>query len=287
MKSVLREIVEHKRGEVAARESARPLISFEKIVKEADDRFLTPFTRKGAANIIAEVKPRSPSMGESKSFDLSTVISTYNKYARAISVLTDEKYFGGNLQLLAEVKKHSNLPVLCKDFIVSRYQLFEAREAGADAILLIVKALSDEELRSLYIHCTVLRMTAVVEVQNESEIERALKINPELILVNNRNLDSLEIDLSTSEKLMPLIPDTIVKVVASGIENAQDIRRFAHVSNNFLIGSSLMKSENIDEKLKELATSLDGAANVGSSPCVDREEREPSNESNASGEVTR
>lgn len=266
MKSVLREIVEHKRVEVAARESARTLASFEKDVVPADNRFLAALTgesSKGArrpksANIIAEVKPRSPSMGSaSSSFDLTSVLATYNKYARAISVLTDEKYFGGSLQLLSEVKKHTSLPVLCKDFIITKYQVFEARAAQADAILLIVKSLDDEELSDLYATCTKLGMTAVVEVQNEEEVKRALAINPQLILVNNRNLDSLEIDLATSEKLMPLIPDSVVKLVASGIETAEDIRRLAHVSNNFLIGSSLMKSGNVDEKLKELATSLD------------------------------
>ncbi len=272
MKSVLREIVEHKRGELSSREVARPLASFQPHVVKTDNCFLSAFSRRDAANIIAEVKPRSPSMGESKSIDLTAVLETYNKYSRAISVLTDEKYFGGSLQLLSEVKKLSHLPVLCKDFIISQYQVFEARAAGADAILLIVKALSDEQLSSLYADCVELGMTAVVEVQNEDELERALEINPQLILVNNRNLDSLEIDLSTSERLMPLIPNAIVKVVASGIENAQDIRKFAKVSNNFLIGSSLMKSENIDEKLKDLATCLDGDANVWSTPCVDRSE---------------
>ncbi len=110
---------------------------------------------------------------------------------------------------------------MCKDFIITRYQVYEARAAQADAILLIVKALSDEELAGLYEVCVELKMTAVVEVQNEEEIERALELEPELILVNNRNLDSLEIDLSTCEKLMPLIPNTIVKVVASGIETSR------------------------------------------------------------------
>jgi indole-3-glycerol phosphate synthase / phosphoribosylanthranilate isomerase len=199
-------------------------------------------------------------MGDaSKGFDLATVLSSYNKYARAISVLTDEKYFGGSLNLLSEVKKLSQLPVLCKDFIISRYQVYEARAAQADAILLIVKALTDVELAGLYEDCVELGMTAVVEVQNEAEIERSVELEPELILVNNRNLDSLEIDLSTCERLMPLIPNTVVKVVASGIENVQDIKRLAFLSNNFLIGSSLMKSENIEEKLRELAMSLEQA----------------------------
>lgn len=267
MKSVLREIVEHKRGEVAAREATRPLASFEKEVTLADNRFLSSFAPRDSANIIAEVKPRSPSMGSaSSSFDLSTVLSTYNKYARAISVLTDEKYFGGSLALLAEVKKHSSLPVLCKDFIISRYQVFEARAAQADAILLIVKSLSDGDLAELYSQCTQLGMTAVVEVQNEEEVERALKVNPQLILVNNRNLDSLEIDLATSERLMPLIPDSVVKVVASGIESAVDIKRLANVSNNFLIGSSLMKSGNVEEKLHELATALSPSVGEAHAP---------------------
>ncbi len=259
MKSVLREIVENKREEVARRQSDRPLSSFEKSVVPADNCFLASFASKDSANIIAEVKPRSPSMGDvSKGFDLSAVLSSYNKYARAISVLTDEKYFGGSLNLLSEVKKLSDLPVLCKDFIISRYQVYEARAAQADAILLIVKALTDVELAGLYEDCAELGMTAVVEVQNEAEIERCVALEPELILVNNRNLDSLEIDLSTCERLMPLIPDTVVKVVASGIENALDIRRLAFLSNNFLIGSSLMKSANVEEKLKELATALEG-----------------------------
>lgn len=260
MKSVLREIVENKREEVARRQSDRPLSSFEKSVVPADKRFLASFANKVSANIIAEVKPRSPSMGDaSKGFDLAKVLSSYNKYARAISVLTDEKYFGGSLSLLSEVKELSILPVLCKDFIISRYQVYEARAAKADAILLIVKALTDVELAGLYEDCVELGMTPVVEVQNEAEIERSVELEPELILVNNRNLDTLEIDLATCEKLMPLIPNTVVKVVASGIENAQDIKRLAFLSNNFLIGSSLMKSENVEEKLKELAMSLEQA----------------------------
>ena len=257
MKSVLREIVEHKRGEVAQRQIARPLSSFQKSVARADGRFLTAFANRNRANIIAEVKPRSPSMGSaSKSFDLANVLSIYNKYACAISVLTDEKYFGGSLLLLSEVKKLSSLPVLCKDFIISLYQVFEARDAGADAILLIAKSLNDEELFALYSQCVELGMIAVVEVQNQQEIDRALKLAPQLVLVNNRNLDSLEMDMLTCERLMPLIPDTVVKVVASGIESSDDMRKLSHLSNNFLIGSSLMKSENIDEKLGELAASL-------------------------------
>ncbi|MBA3858025.1 MAG: hypothetical protein C0507_14065 [Cyanobacteria bacterium PR.3.49] len=261
MKSVLREIVEHKRGEISQREVARPLSSFRNSVARTDGRFLTAFNHQDRANIIAEVKPRSPSMGSaSKSFDLASVLSTYNKHACAISVLTDEKYFGGSLSLLAEVKKLSQLPILCKDFIISLYQVFEARDAGADAILLIVKSLSDDELLALYSQCVELGMIAVVEVQNKEEIERALKLDSQLILVNNRNLDSLEMDMSTCERLMPLIPETVVKVVASGIESADDIRRLSHLSNNFLIGSSLMKSENVDEKLGELAASLNDSA---------------------------
>lgn len=258
MKSVLREIIEHKFLEIAQRSQERNLSSIEKEVVAADGSFLAALSKSSATNIIAEVKPRSPSMGNaSANFELSSVLKTYNKYARAISVLTDEKYFGGSLQLLSEVKAQSSLPVLCKDFIVSRYQVYEARAAQADAVLLIVKALTSQELKTLFDDCTSLGMTAVVEVQNESEVERALEIGPQLILVNNRNLDSLEIDLATSVRLMPLIPDTIVKVVASGIESADDIKKLAHVSNNFLIGSSLMKSDNIDEKLKELSTALD------------------------------
>lgn len=256
MKSVLREIVEHKRQELSARERSCPLKDFENSIKPGSHLFLQAFKNRQshAANIIAEVKPKSPSMGATgKPLDLEQVIATYNQHASAISVLTDEKYFGGNIELLRQVKALTNLPVLCKDFIISTYQILEARAAEADAVLLIVKALDDETLSKLYKLCSLHGMTAVVEVQNEEEIERALKIKPELLLVNNRNLDTLDTDLATCEKLMPIIPDSIVKVAASGIERAEDIKRLLPYCRNFLIGSSLMKSDNPQAKLKEFA----------------------------------
>lgn len=254
MKSVLREIVEHKRQELSARETTRPLTDFAHLISPGSNLFLQAFQNSPAdsVNIIAEVKPKSPSMGSTgKPLDLEQVVATYNQHARAISVLTDEKYFGGSLELLARVKALTHLPVLCKDFIISTYQILEARAAGADAVLLIVKALDDQKLSELYALCKVQGMTAVVEVQNEEEIERALKIKPDLLLVNNRNLDNLDTDLATCEVLMPSIPDSIVKVAASGIETPEDIKRLLPCCRNFLIGSSLMKSDNPSGKLKE------------------------------------
>jgi indole-3-glycerol phosphate synthase len=252
--SRLDEIVANKRIELGEREKARPLDEWKDKVVPADGRFLKALKEKKRGNLIAEIKPKSPSAGTLKQeLQLDQVLSAYDKYANAISVLTDEKYFGGSLSLLETVSQQSARPTLCKDFIISRYQCFEARYFKAQAVLLIVKILEQAQLGELYETITKLGMTAVVEVQTPAEMEIGLSVKPELILINNRNLTTFETDLATTEKLAPMVPPDVVLVSASGIENRGDIDRLSDHCNAFLIGSSLMRADDIAGKLAELA----------------------------------
>lgn len=251
--SVLADIIAHKHEEIAVRKSATSIAELERAIQPGTGDFLKSLTG-GGLRLITEIKPSSPSAGVLKKHpDIKTILSAYNKYAAAISVLTDMHYFGGSLNLLADVVHYTRLPVLCKDFIIDIFQVYEARLKGAEAVLLIVKALKDDQLATL--HSTILEMgmTPVVEIQNEAELKRSLDVTPQVLLINNRNLDDLKIDLTTTEKLAPLIPDWITTVSASGIENRQDIDRLLPYCSRFLIGSALMKADNIEAKLKELS----------------------------------
>ncbi len=250
--SVLAEIIAHKYEEVAVRKSSTTIAEMERAVQPGSGDFLKSLTGDGL-RLITEIKPASPSAGVlKKQPDIKVILNAYNKYAAAISVLTDMRYFGGSLNLLADVVHYTRRPVLCKDFIIDVFQIYEARLKGAEATLLIVKALDDDQLAKLHSITLELGMTPVVEIQNEDELKRALDVTPQVLLINNRNLDNLKIDLSTTEKLAPLIPDWINTVSASGIENRQDIERLLPYCSRFLVGSALMKSDDIEAKLKEL-----------------------------------
>jgi indole-3-glycerol phosphate synthase len=169
-------------------------------------------------------------------------------------VLADERYFGGSIDLLRTVSRISTVPTLCKDFVVDPYQCFEARDAGATAILLIVKILSDRLLRDLHEAARKLGLTAVVEVQTEEELRRAVHIDPSVILINNRNLDTFVISLETTEKLALQVPDGPIVISASGINAAADIAKLLPFSTTFLIGSALMQSQNMEALLSELVS---------------------------------
>jgi len=255
-KSRLDEIVENKMQEVAARKKLRSTNQLQKAAAAVDGRFLQALhaSTNSGVNLITEIKPKSPSAGVLKEhLSLEIVLQSYNKYACAISVLTDEKYFGGSLDLLAEVSAGSLVPTLCKDFIIDAHQCFEARLHGAEAALLIVKILEPQQLSELHAIIAQLGMVPVVEVQTEQELETALTVNPQVILINNRNLTTFDVDLATTERLAPQVPPSAVTVSASGIESRADIERLLGVCNSFLIGTSLMRAHNLDEKLAELA----------------------------------
>ena len=254
MPAILTEIVANKKEELKIRKSKAPLSGIEKLVTAGNGSFASAL-RGNDLKLICELKPKSPSAGVLQaSPDIGKILSQYNKYASAISVLTDEKYFGGSLQLLTEVVNQSKRPVLCKDFIVDIYQCFEARQAGAQAVLLIVKILEDQLLSDLHQTIVSLGMTAVVEVQNKSELDRALRLMPEVILINNRNLETFDIEFGTTIELAPQIPDNIIRIAASGVSEKSDIERLIHCCPNFLVGSSLMSAPDLGTKLEELAS---------------------------------
>jgi indole-3-glycerol phosphate synthase len=252
MPGILLEIVEHKRIEVEQRKSALPQSHLEKMIEPADGRFQRALAEPGL-KLITEIKPSSPSAGVLKEkVDIDAVLAAYNPYASAISVLTDKKYFNGSLDLMSEVVAKSLRPVLCKDFLLDAYQVCEARLAGAQAVLLIVKILEQAELHRLHEAALNLGMTPVVEVQTEEELELALELSPQVVLINNRDLTTFEIDLATTEKLAPLLPPSVAGVSASGIQSRAHIERLLPYCRRFLIGSSLMQAEDLESKLKEM-----------------------------------
>ncbi|HEY9731587.1 MAG TPA: indole-3-glycerol phosphate synthase TrpC [Drouetiella sp.] len=259
MPGSLVEIVENKKSELSERMRSRDLESFRHSVSKDDHRFAAALSRPGV-NLICELKPKSPSAGVLRGeVNVDEIIAAYNRHASAISVLTDAKYFGGSLELLETVNAKSSLPTLCKDFVITPYQCFEAREVGAAAVLLIVKILTDAQLRSLYECITLLGMDAVVEVQTVAEVERALRVKPGIMMINNRDLSTFEMDLGTTERLAELVPADTILISASGVLARSDIERLLPYCSNFLIGSALMKSENMDALLAEF-TSLQAPA---------------------------
>lgn len=255
--NVLGRIVEHKKIEVAERKQNRPLDDWKHLVSPCAPRPLeTAFERQDVqTRLMLEIKPASPSMGVMQSdLNLEPILDAYNQTGVAISVLTDTKFFGGSLDLLKTVVQNTHLPVLCKDFILDPYQVYEARLAGASAVLLIVKMLNDEQLLELTQLIRSLGMTPLIEIQNTEELKRALAVDSSILLINNRNLETLEIDLGTTQQLSSGIPSGILRVSASGIENRVQVENINPYCDGFLIGSALMKqpADQLLNKLKEL-----------------------------------
>ena len=207
-------------------------------------------------NIIAEFKRRSPSKGPIRvNADLNQIVTSYEAGgASAISVLTEEDYFSGSLDDLRLTKKCVDLPVLRKDFIVDDYQVYESAAAGADAVLLIVAALEDEHLiRLRRLIEEELGMDAIVEVHTREEMQRAIACGATLIGVNNRNLHTFEVSLETSLSLAADAPPGTLLISESGLNNSTDLARLHDAGyRGFLIGESLMRSENPGAALREL-----------------------------------
>ena len=210
--------------------------------------------------LIAELKRASPSKGIlAPHLDLFQVADIYSQNgASAISVLTDEKFFMGKLETLRELRftGKSKLPLLRKDFIIDEVQLYESRANGADAVLLIAAALTDNKLFADLHACALgLGLTALVEVHNEDETERALKLKDvKLIGINNRNLSTFDVSLGTTERLRPRIPSEIVVVAESGIFSASDVERLANANvDAILVGEALVTAPDIAIKVRELS----------------------------------
>jgi indole-3-glycerol phosphate synthase len=217
--------------------------------------------RQGDIALIAEVKKASPSAGViCRDFDPVRIAQEYEAAgASCLSVLTDEKFFQGSLDHLRQVRAAVKLPLLRKDFIIDERQILEAIEWGADAILLIVAILSDRQLAKFHSLATEAGLAVLVEVHDEAELERALKISPALIGVNNRNLKTFKVDLATTEKLAAkLFPSPVTRhpsllVAESGIQTRADVERLKQCgANAILVGESLMRGGDIQKKVREL-----------------------------------
>ncbi|MFQ5417972.1 MAG: indole-3-glycerol phosphate synthase TrpC [Myxococcota bacterium] len=260
--TILDEILAHKRSELAA---AVAVISAEEMAARARGRTNAPrslravLTSGERPRVITEIKRRSPSRGEIRAdFDPVACAKDYvGAGAAALSVLTDEKYFGGGLDHLEKVRVIADVPILRKDFTIDGYQIDEARASGADAILLIVAAFPGdgrtERLAGLIRRAGDVGVEALVEVHDEDELETALAAGADLVGINNRNLATFEVDLATTERLAADVPSGVVLVAESGIFTHDDIRRLeACGAHGFLVGESLMREPDVGHALRKL-----------------------------------
>lgn len=202
--------------------------------------------RKDGISIIGEFKKASPSLGTITSkIDLMERIEEYNASVDAISCLTEEDHFNGNIDYLKQIRSKSNLPILRKDFMIEEYQFYEAKVIGADAVLLIAAILDDEQMSSFYQLARELKLDVLVETHDEYEIERALKFDPRIIGVNNRNLKDFSITLDQTKRLRPYIPKDKVFVSESGIMGDEDVKFLKECQvDGFLIGRAFMEAQN-------------------------------------------
>ena len=251
--TILDTIVEKKREEVEIRKSQSPLSSFVDNLEKSDISFYDALQGKNRVHLIAEVKKASPSKGLiAKNFDLEKTVQLYNRYASAMSILTDESFFQGSFYNLETARKNSNLPLLCKDFIIDEYQIYEARKYGANAILLIAAILTQEEMKHFYSLATDLNMDVLFEVHDKEELDKTLPLNPRIVGVNNRNLKDFSIDYELTNKLAKFIPEECVIVAESGIETWEDVQGVQGTADAMLVGSSIMGAPSPKEKIHQL-----------------------------------
>ncbi|MFI4991189.1 MAG: indole-3-glycerol phosphate synthase TrpC [Solirubrobacterales bacterium] len=255
--SVLARILQSTREELGRRKQALPLEQLRGRFTEAraDPRDFSAALARPGISVIAEFKRRSPSAGALREHaDLADLVRAYERGgASALSVLTEEANFAGSLDDLSTARGLCALPALRKDFIVDEYQLLEARMAGADAVLLIVAALSDPELSTLQDEAQALGLDVLVEVHDRDELDRALAVGAELIGVNNRDLRDFSVDLQRTMKLRGAIPDGVVVVSESGIGSSEQLRELEREGvDAVLVGESLMRAAEPEQALREL-----------------------------------
>ncbi|MCC8427510.1 indole-3-glycerol phosphate synthase TrpC [Reyranella aquatilis] len=260
MSDTLDKIVADKKRHVAGRISQRPLRVIENLARDTDSprgfaRALKSTIAEGRYGLIAEIKKASPSKGLIRpDFDPPSLARSYERGgATCLSILTDEPYFQGKDEFLTQARAAVKLPVLRKDFMIDPYQVPEARALGADCILLIMACLDDALAAELAKLAHKWGMDVLVEVHDGEELERALKVDADLIGVNNRNLKTLAVDLATTEKLAPLVPKDRVLVAESGLGSPADLARMAKVgASAFLIGESFMRKPDVEAAVREI-----------------------------------
>lgn len=248
----LDEILAHKRTEVAERARVQPLASFEHTLSPSD-RSLEKTLRRPRTGFILECKRASPSQGAIRDvLDLDTVAAAYSPHADAISVLTDERFFGGSFEDLRGLRQRVHQPVLCKDFILGPYQVYEARRHGADAVLLMLSVLSDYEYQDCRRVAGTLALDVVTEVHDDQELARAQALGAQIIGLNNRDLRTLAVDLTVTERLAPRVTGAGVVIAESGIGSHQDVQRLRPLVDGFLVGTSLMRQPGLGHATRDL-----------------------------------
>jgi len=254
---VLAEICETKRGEIAA---AKSRVSEDDLRVRLTDvapprDFLAALRASSGIGLIAEVKKASPSAGLiRKDFDPVKIAKIYESAGAAcISCLTDEPYFKGKLAYLTDIRSSVSIPIMRKDFILDRYQVTEARAAGADCILLIAECLDDCTMRDLYFYASELGMECLVEVYEPENLDRVLKLEAPLVGINNRNLKTFVTDLKHSTDLAARVPDNVYLVSESGIRQRSDVDHLLRCGvRGILVGETLMRQADISAKVHEL-----------------------------------
>jgi len=257
-KDVLKEIILKKKERIIL---AKQQLSEEELKVKVQGlaparNFIEAISKPRQISLIAEIKKASPSQGVIRQdFNPLDIAGIYqNTGVQAISILTEEDYFLGNISYINEVKNIASVPVLRKDFILEPYQIYESRFYGADAVLLIADLLTQDEITEFVGIASGLGMDSLVEVHNEKELKKVLKLKGiSLIGINNRDLHTLEVDPKITEKLYTLIPKDKVVVVESGLKSSQDILFLKILGvNAVLIGTAFMQAENIANKVEEL-----------------------------------
>jgi len=251
---IIDKIIEKKKEEINERKKRINLRDIEEIISTTPipRNFIKIFKDQSLA-LIAEIKHASPSAGIiNRKLDNVTIASQYEEGgASAISVLTERNFFKGDLSFIKEVKQKVSLPVLQKDFVVDLFQIYEGRASGADAILIIASLLDYESVKDFVELSIDLKLTPLVEIHSEEDLEKVLKIDPPLIGINNRDLKTFKTDLNTTPHLMKFIPSKIKVVSESGIKTKSDVRLLKEAGvNGILVGEALMRSSNPSSMIK-------------------------------------
>ena len=254
--NILEKIVAAKREELALRKRSRPLESFRGNVSPSDRDFYGALERRRRAGVpafILECKKASPSQGLIRAdFDPATIADVYAKYADAVSVLCDEKFFQGRYENIPLVRARLPQPVLCKEFVIDPYQIFLARSVGADAVLLMLSVLDDATYAELAALAHSLKMGVLTEADSPEDVRRANALGARVIGINNRNLRTLETDVARTRELAGAVRADAVRVAESGIRSHADALATAPFADAFLIGTSLMRERNLDRACRAL-----------------------------------
>lgn len=254
--NILSKIIKQKRAEVAARKTAFPLEKFRGNVAASDRDFyagLEKRKREGVPAFILECKKASPSQGLIReNFAPAAIADVYANYADAISVLCDENFFQGRYENLPIVRSLVSVPVICKEFIIDEYQIFLARYFGADAILLMLSVLNDDEYLRFAKLAHSLKMGVLTETDSEETIARAKNLGAKVIGINNRNLRTLQTNIERTCELAKSVPAEAICVAESGLHTHADALKLATFANAFLVGTSLMRQENLDRACRQL-----------------------------------